>query len=36
MGKTARIPAAVVRGLDIAGSGTASELVMPPDHDLFR
>jgi coenzyme F420-0:L-glutamate ligase / coenzyme F420-1:gamma-L-glutamate ligase len=36
MGKTARIPAAVVRGLDVAGSGTASELVMPPDHDLFR
>jgi coenzyme F420-0:L-glutamate ligase / coenzyme F420-1:gamma-L-glutamate ligase len=36
MGKTARIPAAVVRGLDVAGSGTAAELVMPPDHDLFR
>jgi coenzyme F420-0:L-glutamate ligase/coenzyme F420-1:gamma-L-glutamate ligase len=36
MGKTARIPAAVVRGLDVSGSGTASELVMPSDHDLFR
>jgi coenzyme F420-0:L-glutamate ligase / coenzyme F420-1:gamma-L-glutamate ligase len=36
MGKTSRIPAAVVRGLDVAGSGTAAELVMPPDHDLFR
>ncbi|MGE5273859.1 MAG: coenzyme F420-0:L-glutamate ligase [Verrucomicrobiota bacterium] len=36
MGKTARIPAAVVRGLDVAGSGTAAELVMPPEHDLFR
>jgi coenzyme F420-0:L-glutamate ligase / coenzyme F420-1:gamma-L-glutamate ligase len=36
MGKTARIPAAVVRGLDVAGSGTASELIMPPEHDLFR
>ena len=36
MGKTARIPAAVVRGIDAAGSGTASELVMPPGHDLFR
>ena len=36
MGKTARIPVAVVRGLDVAGSGTASELVMPPEHDLFR
>ena len=36
MGKTARIPAAVVRGVDIGGSGTASELVMPAAHDLFR
>jgi coenzyme F420-0:L-glutamate ligase/coenzyme F420-1:gamma-L-glutamate ligase len=36
MGKTARIPAAVVRGVDAAGSGTASELVMPAAHDLFR
>jgi coenzyme F420-0:L-glutamate ligase/coenzyme F420-1:gamma-L-glutamate ligase len=36
MGKTARIPAAVVRGLDAAGAGTASELVMPAAHDLFR
>jgi F420-0:gamma-glutamyl ligase len=36
MGKTARIPAAVVRGVDVRGSGTASELVMPPAHDLFR
>ncbi len=36
MGKTARIPAAVVRGLSVAGSGTAAELVMPPEHDLFR
>jgi coenzyme F420-0:L-glutamate ligase/coenzyme F420-1:gamma-L-glutamate ligase len=36
MGKTARIPAAVVRGLDVAGCATASELVMPPEDDLFR
>jgi coenzyme F420-0:L-glutamate ligase/coenzyme F420-1:gamma-L-glutamate ligase len=36
MGKTARIPAAVVRGLDVPGTGTAAELLMPPDHDLFR
>ena len=36
MGKTARIPAAVVRGLDAAGPGTASDLVMPRAHDLFR
>jgi coenzyme F420-0:L-glutamate ligase/coenzyme F420-1:gamma-L-glutamate ligase len=36
MGKTARIPAAVVRGIDAAGSGTAAELVMPAENDLFR
>jgi len=36
MGKTARIPAAVVRGVEVTGSGTASELVMPAAHDLFR
>jgi coenzyme F420-0:L-glutamate ligase / coenzyme F420-1:gamma-L-glutamate ligase len=36
MGKTERIPAAVVRGVDVAGSGTAAELVMPAAHDLFR
>ena len=36
MGKLDGIPAAIVRGLDVAGEGTASELVMPPDRDLFR
>jgi coenzyme F420-0:L-glutamate ligase / coenzyme F420-1:gamma-L-glutamate ligase len=36
MGKTARIPAAIVRGLDVAGEGSASELVMPAERDLFR
>jgi coenzyme F420-0:L-glutamate ligase/coenzyme F420-1:gamma-L-glutamate ligase len=36
MGKTARIPAAVVRGLDVEGSARASELIMPSEHDLFR
>jgi len=35
-GKTAGIPAAVVRGLDVAGDGTARELVMPPERDMFR
>jgi hypothetical protein len=25
-----------VRGLDLAGEGTAQELVMPADRDLFR
>jgi coenzyme F420-0:L-glutamate ligase / coenzyme F420-1:gamma-L-glutamate ligase len=34
--KTAGVPAAVVRGLDVAGEGTAGELVMPADRDLFR
>jgi coenzyme F420-0:L-glutamate ligase / coenzyme F420-1:gamma-L-glutamate ligase len=36
MGKTAGVPAAVVRGLDAAGDGRAGDLVMPPDRDLFR
>ena len=36
MGKTNGVPGAVVRGLDLAGEGTARELVMPPERDLFR
>jgi coenzyme F420-0:L-glutamate ligase / coenzyme F420-1:gamma-L-glutamate ligase len=36
MGKADGIPVAVVRGLDVAGEGTANELVMPADRDLFR
>ena len=36
MGKLDGIPAAVVRGLDVAGEGSARELVMPPERDLFR
>jgi coenzyme F420-0:L-glutamate ligase / coenzyme F420-1:gamma-L-glutamate ligase len=36
MGKTAQIPAAIVRGLDVAGEGSARELVMPAERDLFR
>ncbi|HZO62561.1 MAG TPA: coenzyme F420-0:L-glutamate ligase [Gaiellaceae bacterium] len=36
MGKTARIPAAVVRGLDARGEGAAADLVMPAGSDLFR
>ena len=35
-GKTAGIPVAIVRGLDVAGEGTARELVMPPERDMFR
>jgi len=35
-GKLEGIAVAVVRGFDASGEGTASELVMPPDRDLFR
>jgi coenzyme F420-0:L-glutamate ligase / coenzyme F420-1:gamma-L-glutamate ligase len=36
LGKTAGIPAAVIRGVDAAGEGRARDLVMPPERDLFR
>jgi coenzyme F420-0:L-glutamate ligase/coenzyme F420-1:gamma-L-glutamate ligase len=36
MGKTAGVPAAVIRGVHARGEGSARELVMPPDRDLFR
>ncbi|MBD0330857.1 MAG: coenzyme F420-0:L-glutamate ligase [Thermoleophilia bacterium] len=37
MGKTAGVPAAIVRGLaHLAGDGRARDLVMPPERDLFR
>jgi coenzyme F420-0:L-glutamate ligase / coenzyme F420-1:gamma-L-glutamate ligase len=36
LGKTSGIPAAVVRGADLRGEGSARELVMPPKRDLFR
>lgn len=35
MGKAAMIPAALVRGLAVNGTGRASELVRPPSEDLF-
>jgi coenzyme F420-0:L-glutamate ligase/coenzyme F420-1:gamma-L-glutamate ligase len=36
MGKARRIPAAIVRGYAVtAGDGSARELVMPPERDLF-
>jgi F420-0:Gamma-glutamyl ligase len=35
MGKLSGMPATVVRGLDVAGEGSARELVMPPERDLF-
>jgi coenzyme F420-0:L-glutamate ligase/coenzyme F420-1:gamma-L-glutamate ligase len=36
MGKTNRIPVAVVRGLDVIGDGRGRDLVLPPELDLFR
>jgi coenzyme F420-0:L-glutamate ligase/coenzyme F420-1:gamma-L-glutamate ligase len=36
MGKLDRVPVAVIRGLDVAGSGSALELVIPEAEDLFR
>jgi coenzyme F420-0:L-glutamate ligase/coenzyme F420-1:gamma-L-glutamate ligase len=36
MGKLDGIPVAVVRGLDVSGEGTAADVVMPPERDLFR
>jgi coenzyme F420-0:L-glutamate ligase/coenzyme F420-1:gamma-L-glutamate ligase len=37
MAKAARVPAALIRGLDLGGAaGTARELVRPPEEDLFR
>ncbi len=35
MGKTAGVPAAVVRGLAVAGEGSARDLVMPRSKNLF-
>jgi coenzyme F420-0:L-glutamate ligase/coenzyme F420-1:gamma-L-glutamate ligase len=36
LGKTDRVPAAVIRGVDARGEGSARELVMPAERDLFR
>lgn len=36
MGKATQIPVAVVRGLDLEGSGRATDLVRPAEEDLFR
>jgi coenzyme F420-0:L-glutamate ligase/coenzyme F420-1:gamma-L-glutamate ligase len=36
LGKTDRVPAAVIRGIDARGEGSARDLVMPPERDLFR
>ena len=36
MGKLDGVPAAIARGLDVAGDGDAKRLVMPVERDLFR
>jgi coenzyme F420-0:L-glutamate ligase/coenzyme F420-1:gamma-L-glutamate ligase len=36
LGKTSGIPAAVIRGITVAGDGSARDLVMPAARDLFR
>jgi coenzyme F420-0:L-glutamate ligase / coenzyme F420-1:gamma-L-glutamate ligase len=36
LGKTAGVPAALIRGLDAGGEGSAQDLVMPAERDLFR
>lgn len=36
MGKTSRIPAVVVRGLQLDGGGTGRDLIRPVAEDLFR
>ena len=36
MGKTARTPVVVVRGLELSGSGSGRDLIRPADEDLFR
>ena len=35
MGKLAGVPAAIVRGLEVRGLGSARDLVMPPERNLF-
>jgi coenzyme F420-0:L-glutamate ligase/coenzyme F420-1:gamma-L-glutamate ligase len=35
-GKLDRVPAAVVRGLDVRGDGRGADIVIPPETDLFR
>jgi F420-0:gamma-glutamyl ligase len=36
MGKTGRVPAVLIRGYRVPeGDGSARELVMPPERDLF-
>jgi coenzyme F420-0:L-glutamate ligase/coenzyme F420-1:gamma-L-glutamate ligase len=36
MGKASRVPGAVIRGLRLEGEGTARDIPIPEDRDLFR
>jgi coenzyme F420-0:L-glutamate ligase/coenzyme F420-1:gamma-L-glutamate ligase len=36
MGKADGVPAALIRGAPVSGDGSARELVMEPERDLFR
>ena len=36
MGKADEVPVAVLRGLDLTGTGRATDLVRPPEEDMFR
>jgi coenzyme F420-0:L-glutamate ligase / coenzyme F420-1:gamma-L-glutamate ligase len=36
LGKLRRVPAAVIRGVGVAGEGSGRDLVMPAERDLFR
>jgi len=36
LGKVEGVPAAIVRGLDVAGDGSGQDLLMPRERDLFR
>jgi len=36
LGKTLGIPAVLIRGVEASGEGTARDLVMPAERDLFR
>lgn len=36
LGKARGVPAAIVRGLDLAGDGSGADLLMPRERDLFR
>jgi coenzyme F420-0:L-glutamate ligase/coenzyme F420-1:gamma-L-glutamate ligase len=35
-GKLGRLPVTIVRGLDVRGTGKATDIPVPPELDLFR